>query len=127
MRGTSLSSLKFAFLTFPDKAERGGFAFMQYTKIDRKIGAGMSRVIRIERKEPRPGGDELPCVYRDGWYQLVGPGFLKEERNKVKNATFVSTLDEAAELIERGFSIRMGRPGIPCNYIALKSLRIVRA
>ena len=36
------------------------------------------------------------------------------------------TLDEAAALVSRGFSLRMGAKGKSPSLIALKSLRIVR-
>jgi hypothetical protein len=37
-----------------------------------------------------------------------------------------ATLDEAASLVSRGFSLRMGAKGKPPSLIAPKSLRIVR-
>ncbi len=67
----------------------------------------MPKCIRIERTSPRVGGDEFAIKYDRG-YQLVAPGFSKAERNLVRNATFVHTLGEAADLLDRGYSLRMG-------------------
>jgi hypothetical protein len=78
--------------------------------------------IKIERIYPRPKGNEYPVRTSRG-YELVEPGL----KNKVENATFVRSLEEAIALIERrGFSIRMGCPGKRASLIRPKSLRITR-
>jgi hypothetical protein len=81
--------------------------------------------VKIQRKNPRPGGDEKP--WRDArGYQLADPT-LGAEWHKVKNAHFVETLEEAAELIEgRGFAIRMGRKGLRPSLISRSGIRITR-
>lgn len=82
------------------------------------------RVIRIERISSRSGAVEEPSVTSKG-YQLADPAHGKR-RHHADNATYVKTLDEAAVLIERGFSLRMSAKGKPASLIAPNSLRIVR-
>jgi hypothetical protein len=78
--------------------------------------------VKIERIYPRPKGNERPVRTSRG-FELVEPGL----KNKVENAWFVQSLEEAADLIERrGFSIRMGCPGKRASLICPKSLRITR-
>lgn len=83
------------------------------------------RVIRIERISSRSGVVEEPAVTTRG-YQLADPAHGKHKHH-AEHATYVKTLDEAAALIERGFSLRMGAKGKALSLIAPKSLRIVRA
>lgn len=83
------------------------------------------RVIRIERISSRSGVVEEPAVTTRG-YQLADPAHGKHKHH-AEHATYVRSLDEAAALIERGFSLRMGSKGKPPSLIAPKSLRIVRA
>jgi hypothetical protein len=81
--------------------------------------------VKIERVYPRPGGKEYPVRTSRG-YELVEPPDVGL-KNKVEDATFVQSLEEAADLIERrGFSIRMGCPGKRPSLICPKSLRITR-
>lgn len=82
-------------------------------------------VISIERISSRDGITEVPVLTARG-YQLGDPahGALKHH---AEHAVHVQTLEEAAELIERGFSLRMGAKGKSPSLIAPKSLRIVRA
>lgn len=81
-------------------------------------------VIRIERISSRPGVTEEPVLTNKG-YQLADPAHGKHKHH-AQYATYVRTLDEAAALIERGFSLRMGAKGKAPSLIAPKSLRIVR-
>ncbi len=83
------------------------------------------RVIRIERISSRSGVVEEPAVTTRG-YQLADPAHGKHKHH-AEHATYVKTLDEAAALIECGFSLRMGAKGKPPSLIAPRSLRIVRA
>lgn len=83
------------------------------------------RVIRIERISSRSGVVEEPVVTTKG-YQLADPAHGKHKHH-AEHATYVTTLDEAAAMIERGFSLRMGAKGKAPSLIAPKSLRIVRA
>lgn len=80
--------------------------------------------VKIERTKPRPGGDEAPVVTPRG-YELAKP-FLGAKRNHISSATFVRTLEEAADLVDKGYSIRMGRPGLRPSLISSKSLRVTR-
>ena len=82
------------------------------------------RVIRIERVSSRGGIVEEP-VFTSKGYQLADPAHGKQKHH-AEHATHVRTLDEAAALVSRGFSLRMGAKGKPPSLIAPKSLRIVR-
>lgn len=82
-------------------------------------------LLRIERVKPRPGGKEVPTRTTRG-YELANRR-LGGKSNKVARATFVHSLEEAARLVEKGFSIRMGGPGKRPSLISPGSLRIVRA
>ena len=82
------------------------------------------RVIRIERITSRKGVTEDPAFTAKG-YQLADPAHGKH-KNHAQHATYVQSLDEAAALIARGFSLRMGAQGKPASLIAPKSLRIIR-
>ncbi|WP_372841256.1 hypothetical protein [Phaeovulum sp.] len=81
-------------------------------------------VTKIERASSRCGVIEEPIVTAKG-YQLADPAH-GTHKNRAEHATYVRTLDEAAVLVERGFSLRMGAKGKPPSLIAPKSLRIVR-
>ena len=82
------------------------------------------RVIRIERVSSRGGIVEEP-VFTSNGYQLADPAHGKHKHH-AEHAIHVQTLDEAAVLIGKGFSLRMGAKGKPPSLIAPKSLRIVR-
>lgn len=82
------------------------------------------RVIRIERVSSRKGVFEAPNLTTKG-YQLADPKD-GNAKNKVEHATYVRTLDEAAVLIAKGYSLWMGAKGKRPSLIAPKSLRIVR-
>lgn len=84
------------------------------------------RVARIERTKPRPGGSEEAVFYPGKGYQLRPPDTQRAGMNRVASAKFVATLDDAADLIEKGYDIRMGRPGVRPSYIAASGLNIVR-
>ncbi|MBA4209374.1 MAG: hypothetical protein C0454_07575 [Parvibaculum sp.] len=80
--------------------------------------------ISIERVHPRGGVPEYPSLTPRG-YQLADPAFGKE-KHYIRNATFVRTLREAADLIGKGFSIRMERKGKRASLISPKSLHVRR-
>ena len=82
------------------------------------------KVIRIERKNSRAGGVEEPSLSARG-YALGDPAhsILK---HRAENAVYVKTLDEAAELMLRGFSLRMSRSGKRASMISPASLLVVR-
>lgn len=82
------------------------------------------RVIRIERVAPRKGVIEAPVRTKKG-YQLADPAH-GADKHKVAHAVYVETLEEAASLIARGFSLRMGAKGKSPSLVARDSLRIVR-
>lgn len=82
------------------------------------------RVIRIERITSRSGVVEEPVITAKG-YQLADPAHGKHKHHAA-HATYVQSLDDAAALIARGFSLRMAAKGKPPSLIAPKSLRIIR-
>ncbi|PKP85638.1 MAG: hypothetical protein CVT80_01465 [Alphaproteobacteria bacterium HGW-Alphaproteobacteria-2] len=83
------------------------------------------QVIRIERVSPRAGKMEEPEFTAKG-YKLGDPAHGKH-KNHAEHAVYVKTLDDAAELIGKGFSLWMGAKGKRASLISPESLRIVRA
>lgn len=82
--------------------------------------------IKIERIDRLDRAHWIPLESAKG-YQLVEPGLPKGARNLTENATFVATLREAVDLVEKGYAIRMAPPGSSRgNYISRRSLRISR-
>jgi hypothetical protein len=81
-------------------------------------------VIAIKRKASRPGGEETPFVTPQG-FKLADPCFGNKKHHG-KHAFFVRTLDEAAQLIAKGYSIWMSRPGKRESLICPASLEILR-
>lgn len=84
----------------------------------------IGRVTKIERISPRDGVREEPAYTAKG-YQLADPA-RGREKHHAKFATYVKTLDEAAELISKGYSLWMVSQGKRASLIAPQSLRIVR-
>lgn len=82
-------------------------------------------VVRIERVSSRPGVVEEPRHTSRG-YQLADPRH-GSAKHHAENAVFVTTLEEAAELVEKGFSLWMGAEGKRASLISPGSLRIIRA
>ena len=84
------------------------------------------RVIRIERVSPREGIVEEPDFTSKG-YRLGDPAH-GNVKHHAEHTVYVKTLDEAAELIEKGFSLWMGAKGKGkrASLISPQSLRIVR-
>ena len=82
-------------------------------------------VSRIERVSPRPGEVEEPVLTTKG-FKLGDPAHGKR-RHHAEFAVHVETLDEAAALIGRGFSLWMVAKGKRASLISPESLRIVRA
>ncbi|WP_370209038.1 hypothetical protein [Pararhodobacter marinus] len=83
------------------------------------------RVIRIERVAPRDGLVEEPELTAKG-YRLGDPRHGAKKHHAV-NSVYVRSLDEAAELIARGFSQWMGAKGKRPSLVSPASLRILRA
>jgi hypothetical protein len=83
------------------------------------------RVIRIERVSPRKGMAEEP-VWTSKGYQLADPAH-GAQKHHAKHAVHVKTLDEAAQLIGKGFSLWMVAKGKRSSLISPQSLRIVHA
>ncbi|MDU8912485.1 hypothetical protein [Aestuariicoccus sp. MJ-SS9] len=59
-------------------------------------------------------------------YKLGDPAH-GQRKHHAEHAVYVKTLDAAAALIERGFSLWMGSQGKRASLISPESLRIVRA
>lgn len=83
------------------------------------------RVIRIERLSPRKGVVEEP-VWTSKGYQLADPAH-GAQKHHAKHAVHVRTLDEAAQLIGKWFSLWMVAKGKRSSLISPQSLRIVYA
>ena len=83
------------------------------------------QVIRIERVSPRAGTVEEPQFTAKG-YKLGDP-IHGNRKHHAEHAVYVKTLDAAAELIGKGFSLWMGAKGKRASLISPESLRIVRA
>ena len=81
-------------------------------------------VIRIERVSPRKGAAETPQVSARG-YCLGDPKF-GSKKHLARHAVFVKTLNEAAELISLGYSLRMTGEGKRASLVAPGSLKIIR-
>ncbi|MTI17459.1 hypothetical protein E1162_09435 [Rhodobacteraceae bacterium RKSG542] len=81
-------------------------------------------VIRIERIEPRGDVSEEPTYGTKG-YCLGNPKF-GPTKHHVKNAVYVKTFEEVAELVSAGFSLRMTGKGKRPSLVSPKGLRIVR-
>ena len=82
-----------------------------------------TRVIRIERVSSRNGVTEEPEVTAKG-YKLGDPRF-GDKKHHAENAVYVRTLQEAAVLIGKGFSLWMGAKGKRASLISPGSLRIL--
>jgi hypothetical protein len=82
--------------------------------------------VQIERTKSQPGGSEEAIFYPGKGYQLRPPETQRAGMNRVASAKFVTTFDDAADLIAKGYDIRMGRPGVWASYIAASGLTIVR-
>jgi hypothetical protein len=82
------------------------------------------RVIRIERVASRDGTLE-EAEWSSKGYCLGDPKF-GAKKHHAKNAVFVRTLDEAAELVTAGFSLRMVGKGKRASLVSPRSLHIVR-
>jgi hypothetical protein len=80
--------------------------------------------VTIERINPRPGANEAPIKTERG-FELVDRR-ISTQRNKVENATFVRSIEEAAYLVEQGFAIRMGATGKRSSLISPASVRVTR-
>ena len=83
------------------------------------------RIIKIERVSPRKGVVEEPEFTTRG-YKLGDPK-LSSKKHHAENAVYVQTLDEAAVLIGKGFSLWMVAKGKRSSLITPQSLRILRA
>ena len=82
------------------------------------------RVTSIQRVSPRDGNVEEPDFTTKG-YCLGDPKF-GGQKHHAKNAVYVKPLDEVAELITRGFSVRMVGPGQRASLVSPKSLQLIR-
>jgi hypothetical protein len=86
----------------------------------------MARVTKITRTDRADRADWVPLLNK-GRYQLVSRSIPYPGRNRVANATFVNTLDEAGDLIERDYAIRMAPPGASRgDYIYPENLKLDR-
>lgn len=84
----------------------------------------LKEVIRIERTSPRDGVAEEP-IYKDGVGYTLGNPDSKDTKHHAFYAIHTHSLDQAAALVEKGFSLRMSSKGRPASLISPKSLNIV--
>lgn len=82
--------------------------------------------IRITRRNPRTGRTERPWRNRDGLFVLGDPAHGAQKHHD-KFAVKVATLDEAAALVGRGFSLRMTDGETPPALISPDSLLVEEA
>lgn len=82
------------------------------------------KVLRIERVKPRRGKQEVPWFTPSGY--CLGDPQNGSEKHHERNAVYVRTLDEAADLIGKGYSLRMTGPGKVPSLISPAGLRIIR-
>jgi hypothetical protein len=83
----------------------------------------MKKVLRIERLSSRPGVREEPEITSRG-YKLGDPKWGSQKHHADK-AAYAKTLEEAAALVEEGFSLWMGAKGKRASLISPGSLKIV--
>ena len=78
--------------------------------------------VHIERIDPRHGEAEHPVQTARGFELLDhrAPGARSER------ATYIRSIDDAAYLVEQGYSIRMTGPGKRAAVVPPAKLRIVR-
>ncbi|ESR26346.1 hypothetical protein N177_0846 [Lutibaculum baratangense AMV1] len=74
---------------------------------------------------PREGLEEEPEFTGRG-YRMADPA-KGRQRHHAEHAIYVKSLDEAATLIDRGFSLWMVAKGKRASLISPQSLRIVRS
>lgn len=82
-------------------------------------------VIRMARVSPRKGAVEEPELTTKG-YRLGDPAHGRWKHH-AEHAVYVKSLDDAAVLIGKGFSLWMVAKGKRASLIAPSSLRIVRS
>ncbi|RVT89283.1 hypothetical protein EOD42_25410 [Rhodovarius crocodyli] len=83
-------------------------------------------VVAIERVHPYGTEPEYPA-WKDGCGFVLADPKHGEDRHKEVNEIYVTTLDEAASYVERGFLLRMKSVSGGTTQISAGSLRIVRA
>ena len=87
----------------------------------------MSVVIAIRRTDRADRAHWIPLQTPSG-YQLVSRAVPYPERNCKSSATFVATLNEAGDLVEKGYAIRMAEPKASRgDYIYPESLTVERS
>ncbi|WP_154763938.1 hypothetical protein [Paracoccus lichenicola] len=85
----------------------------------------IGKVVRIERVKPRGGKQEHPWHTAQGY--CLGDPRHGNEKHHERNAVYVQTLDEAADLVAKGYSLRMTGLGKVPSLISPAGLRVVRA
>ena len=80
--------------------------------------------VRIERIDPRRGEPEAPLETARG-FELVD-GRTAGGRERADHATFIRSIEDAAYLVEQGYSIKMIGEGKRAALVAPAKLRILR-
>ena len=87
----------------------------------------MATVTAIRRTDRPDRADWVPLLRPNG-YQLLDRTLPYPDRNRTANATFVSTLTDAGDLVEKGYAIRMAACGATWgDYIYPEHLEVVRS
>jgi hypothetical protein len=87
----------------------------------------MRTVLAIKRTDRSDRAHWVP-VKTNERYQLVNREIPYPNRNLVAYATFVRDLDQAGELIGKGYAIRMAEPGATRgDYIYPENLEVILA
>ena len=81
--------------------------------------------VRIERIDPRRGEPEAPLQSARG-FELVDSRAASVRERADHAATFIRSIEDAAYLVEQGYSIKMIGEGKRAALVAPTKLRIVR-
>jgi hypothetical protein len=87
----------------------------------------------VFRKGPREGKTEVrnPYKFGDGFYKVFSPeGVMgsdgKRHWNRLENAKRISSLEEVADYIEKGWGVRMIGPLTPSPSLCWKDIEVLR-
>ena len=83
-------------------------------------------MVKIERIKSRPGSVEVPWPDANKSFQLASPDLPTKLRNLVAHSTPAKTIEEAADLVDRKYALRMFAPGKRPSLISYRSLRVTR-
>ena len=85
--------------------------------------------VRIERIDPRHGEAETPLQTARGFELVDGRAYGMRAnglKGRADHATFIRSIEDAAYLVEQGYSIKMTGEGKRAALVTPAKLRIVR-